>query len=87
MRLYVRPEDRVLADSGPVETMQNALTGRVRSVDFLGTYCLANMDVDGFDGQRVLVYFSLNQAQALGVHEGACLPFAVRGDRVRIFPA
>ena len=87
VRLYLRPEDRVLADSGPVETMPNALTGRVRSVDFLGTYCLASMDVDGFDGQRMLVYFSLNQAQALGVHEGARLPFAVRGDRVRIFPA
>jgi len=86
VRLYLRPEDRILADAGPVESMENALAGSVRSVDFLGTYCLASMDVDGFDGQRLLVYFSLNQAQALGVHEGVRLPFAVRGDRVRIFP-
>ena len=85
VRLYLRPEDRVLADAGPVETLPNALTGHVRSVDFLGTYCLANLDVDGFDGQRMLVYFSLNQAMALGVHEGARVPFAVRGERVRIF--
>jgi len=85
VRLYLRPEDRVLADAGPVESLPNALTGQVRSVDFLGTYCLANLDVDGFDGQRMLVYFSLNQAMALGVKEGAQVPFAVRGERVRIF--
>jgi iron(III) transport system ATP-binding protein len=86
VRLYLRPEDRVLADAGPVESMPNALAGRVRNVDFLGTYCLATLDVDGFDGQRMVVYFSLNQAQALDVREGARLPFAVRGDRVRVFP-
>jgi iron(III) transport system ATP-binding protein len=85
VRLYLRPEDRILADSGPVETMPNALSGQVRSVDFLGTYCLASLDVDGFDGQRMLVYFSLNQALELGVREGVRVPFAVRGDRVRIF--
>jgi hypothetical protein len=65
--------------------MPNALAGRVRNVDFLGTYCLATMDVEGFDGQRVLVYFSLNQAQSLGVREGVRVPFAVRGDRARVF--
>jgi iron(III) transport system ATP-binding protein len=87
VRLYLRPEDRILADAGPVETMPNALVGEVRHVDFLGTYCLANVDVAGFDGQRMVVYFSLNQAQALGVREGARVPFAVRGDRVRVFTA
>ncbi len=85
VRLYLRPEDRVLADAGPVETMPNALRGRVEHVDFLGTYCLAAIDVDGFDGQRLLVYFSLNQAIELGVREGVSIPFALRGERVRVF--
>ena len=87
MRLYLRPEDRVLADSGPVESLPNALSGIVRHVDFLGTYCLASLDVDGFDGQRMLVYFSLNQTHELGVREGARVPFALRGERVRVFAA
>jgi iron(III) transport system ATP-binding protein len=65
--------------------LPNALRGHVRHVDFLGTYCLANVEVDGFDGQRMLVYFSLNQALELNLREGAELPFALRGDRVRIF--
>jgi len=87
VRLYLRPEDRHLADSGPVEAMPNALSGVVRHVDFLGTYCLANLDVDGFEGQRMLVYFSLNQTHELGVREGARVAFALRGERVRVFGA
>jgi len=85
VRLYLRPEDRVLSDSGSVESMPNSLRGRVEHVDFLGTYCLAALDVEGFDGQRLLVYFSLNQALELGVREGASIPFALRGERVRVF--
>jgi len=50
VRLYLRPEDRILADTGAVETMPNALKGMVRRIDFLGTYCLARVDVDGFEG-------------------------------------
>ncbi|HVJ74962.1 MAG TPA: putative 2-aminoethylphosphonate ABC transporter ATP-binding protein [Casimicrobiaceae bacterium] len=87
VRLYLRPEDRVLADSGPVEAMPNAMSGVVRTVDFLGTYCLASLDVDGFDGQRMVVYFSLNQTHELGVREGARVAFALRGERVRVFGA
>ena len=87
VRLYLRPEDRVLADSGPLEGRPNLLAGTVRAVDFLGTYCLATIDVDGFDGQAMLVYFSLNQALELGVSDGSRIPFALRGERVRVFPA
>jgi iron(III) transport system ATP-binding protein len=86
VRLYLRPEDRILADTGPVDGLPNALSGTVRRVDFLGTYCLARVDVDGFEGQRMTLYLSLNQAQELGVREGTTLPFALRGERVRVFP-
>ena len=87
VRLYLRPEDRILADTGPVDAMPNALNGTVRRVDFLGTYCLARVDVDGFAGQRMTIYLSLNQAHELGVKEGAAFPFALRGERVRVFPS
>jgi iron(III) transport system ATP-binding protein len=86
VRLYLRPEDRVLADSGPLEGRPNLLRGTVRNLDFLGTFCLATMEVEGFDGQSMLVYFSLNQALELGVREGAQIRFALRGERVRVFP-
>jgi len=85
VRLYLRPEDRVLSDSGPLQGRPNLLQGTVRSLDFLGTYCLATIEVDGFDGQSMLVYFSLNQALELDVREGARIPFALRGERLRVF--
>lgn len=85
VRLYLRPEDRVLPDGGAVEQMPNALRGRVEQVDFLGTYCLACMDIEGFEGQKLNVYFSLNQALEMGVREGAAIPLALRGDRIRVF--
>ena len=85
VRLYLRPEDRVLADAGPIAGRENAVRGTVREVDFLGTYCLAGIDVDGFDGQPLTVYFSLNQALELSVQPGALIELALRGDRVRVF--
>jgi iron(III) transport system ATP-binding protein len=87
VRLYLRPEDRILADSGPLEGRSNHLQGEVTHVDFHGTFCLASLDVDGFDGQKLVIYCSLNQALELGVSEGARLPFALRGERVRAFAA
>ena len=62
-----------------------SIHGRVAQVEFHGTFCLASVDVDGFAGQRLLLYCSLNQALELGVQEGAVLPFALRGERVRVF--
>ncbi len=86
VKLYLRPEDRVLSDAGPVETLPNALRATVKSLDFLGTFCLAHVEVDGFDGQRLMLYFSLNQALEMGVRAGAQVPFALRPERFRVFP-
>jgi iron(III) transport system ATP-binding protein len=86
VRLYLRPEDRVLPDSGPIAGRVNALRGTVQHLDFLGTYCLANIDVEGFEGQHLLVYYSLNQALEMKVQPGVQVDFALRGDRVRVFP-
>ena len=85
VRLYLRPEDRVLPDSGPIESLPNLLSGTVRAVDFLGTYCLADVEVEGFEGQRLTVYYSLNQLRELGVVEGARVNFALRAERFRVF--
>jgi iron(III) transport system ATP-binding protein len=85
VRLYLRPEDRMLPDSGPIAGKENALRGTVQQLDFLGTYCLACVDVEGFGGQQMLVYYSLNQALEMQVRPGVTVDFALRGDRVRVF--
>jgi len=84
VRLYLRPEDRILADSGPLEGRPNCSPASCAASTF--SHLLPG---DGrrrrFDGQSMLVYCSLNQALELDVREGARLPFALRGDRVRVF--
>jgi len=85
VKLYLRPEDRILPDLGRVEELPNALMCTVRTLDFLGTFCLAHVDVDGFDGQRMTIFVSLNQALEMNIRAGVRLPLALRGERFRVF--
>jgi len=83
VRVYLRPEDRV-AD-GVLDGLANRVWGEVSSVEFLGGMCLAHLQIDEFDGQPLLVAYSLNQMHDLGVQVGARLELALRSDRMRVF--
>ena len=83
MTLYLRPEDRVVEGLGAEHPHQ--CVGSVRRIDFLGGNCLAEMAVEGFEGQPMLLQFSLNQMHDLDVREGSTLRFALRADRLRAF--
>ncbi|MGJ7578813.1 putative 2-aminoethylphosphonate ABC transporter ATP-binding protein [Variovorax sp. RHLX14] len=83
--LYLRPEDRVVdgvRDDDPLRC-----TGTVRHVEFLGSNCLAEVDVHGIPGQPIQLQFSLNQMDEFDVREGNAVRFALRADRLRVFPA
>lgn len=82
--LYMRPEDRVVGAVRQDDPLHCA--GTVRHIEFLGGNCLAEVDVDGLPGQPLQVQYSLNQMDEFGVHEGAVVHFALRADRLRIFP-
>ena len=83
--LYLRPEDRVMVGVRDDDPMRCA--GTVRHIEFLGGNCLAELDVDGIPGQPMQLQFSLNQMEDFGVRQGASLQFALRADRLRVFPA
>ncbi len=82
--LYLRPEDRILDDL--TDDHPHLCVGRVRRVDFLGGNCLAEMDVEGLPEQALQIQFSLHQMHDLKVREGETLRFALRTDRMRVFP-
>lgn len=82
--LYMRPEDRVVGTVRLDDPLHCA--GTVRHIEFLGGNCLAEVDVDGLPGQPLQVQYSLNQMDEFGVHEGAVVHFALRADRLRVFP-
>jgi iron(III) transport system ATP-binding protein len=82
--IYLRPEDRVidgLRDDDPLRC-----AGTVRHVEFLGGNCLAEIAVDGIPDQPMQLQFSLNQMDEFALREGAPLDFALRADRLRVFP-
>jgi iron(III) transport system ATP-binding protein len=84
VRIFLRPEDRHV--EGDLAAMPNHLSGPVGHIDYLGTFCLAEVECSGL-GKPMVVSLSLNQLNDLRVREGAPLAFALRLDRVRIFPA
>lgn len=61
--------------------------GTVRHIEFLGGNCLASIDVEGLGGQPLQLQYSLNQMDEFSVREGARVSFALRADRLRVFPA
>jgi len=83
VRLYLRPEDRVV--EGSLEGESNRLSGQIAKVEFLGGHCLAEIQVPELEGQPLSVFFSLNQVRELGIREGGELKLALRPDRIRVF--
>jgi len=83
--LYLRPEDRVVGTAAADDPLHCA--GTVRHIEFLGGNCLAEVDVEGLAGQPLHLQYSLNQMDEFGVREGARVSFALRADRLRVFPA
>ena len=82
VRIYVRPEDRHV--EGDIASLPNRLRGRIARIDYLGTFCLAELRSEAL-GQPILISYSLNQLHDLGVREGADVEIALRVDRVRVF--
>ncbi len=82
VRIYVRPEDRHV--EGDVTALPNRLRGRIARIDYLGTFCLAELRCDAI-GQPMLISYSLNQLHDLNVREGGEVEIALRVDRVRVF--
>jgi len=83
VRLYLRPEDRIV--EGNLDGESNRVSGLVAKVEFLGGHCLAEVKVPEMEGQALSVFFSLNQVRELGICEGAHLELALRPDRIRVF--
>jgi iron(III) transport system ATP-binding protein len=82
VRIYVRPEDRHV--EGDIARLPNRLRGRIARIDYLGTFCLAELRCDDL-GQSMVISYSLNQLHDLQVREGVEVEIALRVDRVRVF--
>ena len=82
VRIYLRPEDRHV--EGDIMSLPNRLAGRITGIDYLGTFCLAEVTCPEL-GQPIQISYSLNQMHDLGVRAGNDVELALRVDRVRVF--
>ncbi len=82
VRIYLRPEDRHV--EGDIAALPNRLTGKITGIDYLGTFCLAELACPGL-GKPIQISYSLNQMHDLDVRVGAEIQIALRVDRVRVF--
>jgi len=82
VRIYTRPEDRHV--EGDIASLPNRLRGRIARIDYLGTFCLAELRCEAI-GQPLVISYSLNQLHDLDVREGGEVEIALRVDRVRVF--
>ena len=81
--LYLRPEDRIVEG---LSDQPHQCEGIVRHVEFLGGYCIADLEIEGLAHPALQIQLSLNQLHDLQVKEGEPLRLAVRPERMRIFP-
>jgi iron(III) transport system ATP-binding protein len=82
--LYLRPEDRLMLTPGAEHP--DRCSGMVKRIEFLGGNCLAEVDAECLPGMPLQLQFSLNQMDEFNVREGRRLDFALRTDRLRVFP-
>ena len=82
VRIYLRPEDRHV--EGDIASLPNRINGKITAIDYLGTFCLAELTSPEL-GQPIMISYSLNQLHDLGVRTGNDVGIALRVDRVRVF--
>lgn len=85
VHLYLRPEDR--CHGRPRDGSSVTLSGAVRKIEFLGGFCLADVEVPALGGQSLQFSFSPTQLTELGLEPGGAVEVSLRSDRIRVFPA
>jgi len=85
VRLCIRPEDVKVRnlDAGT----PNQLSARISGLDFLGSFCRAELRTDGAEPHDLIADFSLNLMRDLNIAAGQELRISLPPDRLRVFAA
>jgi iron(III) transport system ATP-binding protein len=83
VRIGLRPEEVRVRNID--NATLNRLDARVASLDFLGSFCRAQLEPEAAPGVTILADFSANLMRDLGVAEGQKLTVALPPESLRIF--
>jgi iron(III) transport system ATP-binding protein len=85
VRIGLRPEEVRVRNLDPATP--NKVSARVVALDFLGSFCRAELEPEAAPGVTILADFSTNLMRDLSVSEGQSLDIALPPEALRIFPA
>ncbi|MEO8386658.1 MAG: putative 2-aminoethylphosphonate ABC transporter ATP-binding protein [Betaproteobacteria bacterium] len=84
VKAYLRPEDIV---ARPIsEGDSNVIDTRIDKIEFLGSYCLVRVSIDGLP-MPLTVYLALNFLAEQSLEEGSRLQLRILTERLRLFGA
>jgi len=79
----LRPEDIEVTPAG--DARADAFAARVAGLEFLGSFVRAALDVEAFDGTRVLADVSIHLSRELDMETGGEVAVRIEPERVRVF--
>ena len=84
----IRPEDVVphaRASNGSAPA--NSFNGKVREMEFLGSFWRARIEGGPLGGQALTADFSINAVRRIGLDEGKDITIELPAERLKLFPA
>jgi iron(III) transport system ATP-binding protein len=84
VQAYLRPED-IVPVSGRVADLDNVVQAHIEKIEFLGAYCLAQVQSAVLGDKRLTTVLSVHSLSEQRLQVGSVLPLRLLPDRIRVF--
>jgi len=83
VRVYLRPEDVLARPIAPGDA--HVFDARIDKIEFLGSYCHVHVASPALDGNRLMVYLSLNFLSEQSLQVGSTITLKLLPERIKVF--
>ena len=83
VRVYLRPEDVLARPIAPGDA--HVFEARIDKIEFLGSYCHVHVASPALDGNKLMVYLSLNFLSEQSLQVGSTITLKLLPERIKVF--
>ena len=83
VRVYLRPEDVLARPTAPGDP--HVFDACIDKIEFLGSYCHVHVTSTALDGQKLMVYLSLNFLSEQSLEVGSTIRLKLLPERIKVF--
>jgi len=83
VRVYLRPEDVLARPIAPGDA--HVFDACIEKIEFLGSYCHVHVASPALDGNRLMVYLSLNFLSEQSLQVGSTITLKLLPERIKVF--